>query len=304
MKPPPTAWPWGEEEVIGHRSSVIGENGAQAFLPESFFIGPPRPQGARASCPPHSSHPSHPAHRAVFRLEKFPCGNAAGSIDGDCLTPLYGGGGRSLDFRAAFASSYTARCIIRTIAARCVCERFDIRNMKVNTILGLCGISLLCHCTTNETTPDTLIPFEHAGHPPNSIRDGYRMIQLVVALPIWEIAPQDRGTYISEFCKQEPSEDLFAIEAIGAQQAFTILRLDKDLVTVISHANVIGDINSVRVLRRIPGAWQDLTSRAFPYAVDKNSRIRGNRDKSVVVREPHSGRERRFIWTESRYVEE
>ena len=50
--------------------------------------------------------------------DEFSCGNAAGPIDGDCLPTLYGGGGRSLDFRAAFVPSYTVRCIIRTIAAR------------------------------------------------------------------------------------------------------------------------------------------------------------------------------------------
>lgn len=129
------------------------------------------------------------------------------------------------------------------------------------------------------------------------------MIELVCALPIWEIAPQNRGGYISEYCKQETSEDLFSIEGIGAQQAFTIVRLDKDLVAVISHANVIGDINSVRVLRRVPDAWQDLTSRVFPYMVDKDSRIRGNRDKSVVVRDSKSAADRTFIWSGSRYVE-
>ena len=51
-------------------------------------------------------------------MVEFSCGNAAGPIDGDCSTTLYGGGGRSLDCRAAFVPSYTARCIIRTIAAR------------------------------------------------------------------------------------------------------------------------------------------------------------------------------------------
>jgi hypothetical protein len=54
----------------------------------------------------------------VKKAVEFPCGNAAGPIDADCLTTLDGGGGRSLDFRAAFVPYYTARCIIRTIAAR------------------------------------------------------------------------------------------------------------------------------------------------------------------------------------------
>jgi hypothetical protein len=64
------------------------------------------------------------------RAPEFPCGNGAGSIDGDCLTTLYGGGGRSLDFRAAFVPSYTARCIIRTIAARGIIKMFGKEIMK------------------------------------------------------------------------------------------------------------------------------------------------------------------------------
>ena len=36
------------------------------------------------------------------KTEELPCGNAARPIDGDCLTPIYGGGGRSLDFRVRF----------------------------------------------------------------------------------------------------------------------------------------------------------------------------------------------------------
>ena len=74
----------------------------------------------RHSCPCLSSEVGRggPPRRLGRWAEEFPCGIAAGSIDGDCPTTLYSGGGRSLDFRAAFVPSYTARCIIRTIAAR------------------------------------------------------------------------------------------------------------------------------------------------------------------------------------------
>ena len=170
----------------------------------------------------------------------------------------------------------------------------------------------LCQCTTKPTAndeshppatiADSLIPMEHSAYGQGSVRD-YRMIHLVCALPIWESNPEDRGRYIAEYCKQEPSEDLFSIEALGAQQGYTILRLDKDLVAVISHAEMEGQINDVRVLRRIPDAWQDLTTRTFPYTIDKMSRIRGNRDKSMIVREPGSATDRTFIWSGSRYVE-
>jgi hypothetical protein len=63
----------------------------------------------------------------VKKAEELTCGIAAGPIDKDCLTTLYGGGGRSLHFRAAFVPYYTARCIIRTIAARGIIKLFGQR---------------------------------------------------------------------------------------------------------------------------------------------------------------------------------
>ena len=112
--------------------SYLDYNGARAFLPVSFFKSSlqssiPNPQssiinlfripwrpwrlGGQSSC-------AETAGEIPVGAGEFPCAIAAGPIDGDCLTTLCSGGGRSLDFRAAFVPYYTARCIIRTIAAR------------------------------------------------------------------------------------------------------------------------------------------------------------------------------------------
>jgi hypothetical protein len=94
---------WQEEELNHeiHETSrkVFGSTGIPACVFSKTRAGMPVPQ-------------------------EFSCGNSAGSIDGDCLTPLHGGDGQSLDSRAAFVPSYTARCIRRTIAARGIIKLF------------------------------------------------------------------------------------------------------------------------------------------------------------------------------------
>ena len=178
--------------------------------------------------------------------------------------------------------------------------------MHVNTKIWLatCGALLFCQCTTDSVTHDTLIPFENAGHLPDRIREGYRMVDLACALPVWEVSVPFRGTYLSKIYNNEIPEDYIEVPMEGAQTGFTVIRLDRDLLAVTTHTELIGEYDTIRVLRRIPGAWQDLTARAFPYALDKESRIRANREKIIVVSEPASSRERRFAWSGSQFVEE
>ena len=62
--------------------------------------------------------------------EEFSCGIAAGPIDGDCLTTLYGGGGRSQDFRETARCSAELRNIIMSLYVQ-------HERMWVGTIINL-----------------------------------------------------------------------------------------------------------------------------------------------------------------------
>lgn len=178
--------------------------------------------------------------------------------------------------------------------------------MKSTIGIGICATAFLSQCATNKQIPDSLICYEQGELSATAIKDDYRMVDLVCALPsIWEVSLPFRGSFLRETYKEEIPEDFIEVSEIGAQVGFTVMRLDKDLLAVTTHSEMAGDDgDEVRVMRRVPGAWQDLTHRAFPYTINKNSRIRGNLDKSVLVSERNPDRNRKFVWNGSLYVEE
>jgi hypothetical protein len=177
--------------------------------------------------------------------------------------------------------------------------------MRLLSTLVMCKIILLVGCSTNGELRDTLIPYEQSEQSSEDLREDYRMLDLVYALPLWEIAPQHRGAFVSEFATERDSEDYFETEGVGAQSAFTVLRLKADLVAVIVRPETEGDVDSITIMQRRSrsGSWKDMTSRVFPYSLPPKSRIRGNRDKTVTVQEPKTPNQRLFRWTGSKYIE-
>jgi hypothetical protein len=175
--------------------------------------------------------------------------------------------------------------------------------MRLLSTLLMCKIMLLGGCSTNGELRDTLIPYEHSGRSAEDPKEEYGMLDLVYALPLWEIAPQHRGAFVSEFATERDSEDYFETEGVGAQPAFTVVRLKADLVAVIEHPETEGDVDSITIMQRRSGSWKDMTSRVFPYSLPPKSRIRGNRDKTISVQEPKTPNQRLFRWTGSKYIE-
>jgi hypothetical protein len=151
-----------------------------------------------------------------------------------------------------------------------------------------------------------LIPFENVGlNDPEEIRSAYTMRQLVCALDTrcWEVDPVNRGAYLGKLYPDGVPEDFVRIPEDGAQPELFVIRLDRDLLAVVVHSDMIGPPDSVRVLRRIPNAWMDVTTRFFPYTIPKGWRYRGERNKSVVARDPETGKQRHFVWTGKRFTE-
>jgi hypothetical protein len=175
--------------------------------------------------------------------------------------------------------------------------------MRLHSTLVMCKIILFVGCTTNGEIRDTLIPSEQSGQSADDIREDYRMLDLVYALPLWEIAPQHRGAFVSEYATERDSDDYFETEGVGAQPAFTVLRLKSDLVAVIERPETEGDVDSITIMQRLSGSWKNMTNRVFPYSLAPKSRIKGNRDMTIIVQDPDSPKQRLFRWTGSKYIE-
>ena len=192
--------------------------------------------------------------------------------------------------------------------------------MHIRSLSGtvLLGVVALCQCARdaavskpNPGVADTLIPAESVGT--HHGRISYGMSDLVCALPhVWEVDPPFRGSYLRRLYPERYSGDPSAvpdnyvsIPIDGAQTGFTVTRLENDLVVVTTHHDVEGDHDRVYILRRVPGSWLDLTSAMFPYPVpmDSGVRVRGLRDKSILMRLKYDGPERRFLWNGRRYEE-
>jgi hypothetical protein len=175
--------------------------------------------------------------------------------------------------------------------------------MKPTIVSSVCASVLLAQCATHKQIPDnpipdTLIYYEHGQLSAEAIKNAYEMTDLVCALPAtWEVDFSRRASRLKELYNERIPEDFIEVPETGAQCAFTVMRLDKDLVAVTTHSDMDSD-DGLRILRRVPSAWQDITPQAFPYALHKNSRIHGNRDKALIV----DGS--RFVWKDSRYVKE
>jgi hypothetical protein len=173
--------------------------------------------------------------------------------------------------------------------------------MRSTNVIAVSASVFLAQCTTNKQIPDktiqdSLIYYEQGERPAEAIKDAYQMSDLVCALPAtWEIDFSRRALRLEALYKGRIPEDFIEVPETGAQCEFTVMRLDKDLVAVTTHSDMDSD-DGLRIMRRVPCAWQDITPQAFPYALHKNSRIHGNSDKSLMVDGSI------FVWNGSRYV--
>lgn len=171
------------------------------------------------------------------------------------------------------------------------------------TAFAFLGV-LLSSCATQRRISDTLIDYEAAGHSKERICDAYTMRDLICALDnsFWELHPTGRGSWVDEHYPSGVPHDFIVLPESGAQCALTATRLDKDVLAVVSNSQMVDGSSSIRVLRRIPGGWIELTSRAFPYRLASDARIEAKRDKSVIVRHTKSGASEKYVWRGSQFV--
>ena len=175
--------------------------------------------------------------------------------------------------------------------------------MKSTIVIAVCTSVFLSQCATNKQISDkqiqdSLIYYEQGERSAEAIKDAYQMSDLACALPAtWEIDFSRRASRLEALYKERIPEDFIEVPETGAQCEFTVIRLDKDLVAVTTHSDMDSD-DGLRIMRRVPCAWKDMTPQAFPYALHKHSRIHGKSDKSLIV----DGS--RFVWNGFRYTKE
>jgi hypothetical protein len=188
-------------------------------------------------------------------------------------------------------------------------------NYLISRFLAFFSVLLLCQCSGHSDSNGTPIPKNSLISSPNAelsgpeneeVRRAYTMRELVCDLDgrCWEVDPTDRSAYLRKLYPDGIPEDFVRVPEDGAQPELFAIRLDKDLLAVVVHIDMIGPPDSLRVLRRISNAWKDVTPEFFPYTIPKGWRFRGERDKSVVAKDPGTGKKRRFVWTGRRFVEE
>jgi hypothetical protein len=163
---------------------------------------------------------------------------------------------------------------------------------------------LFVGCSTPKRISDTLIDYEAAGHPKDAIRNAYTMRDLVCALDnrFWELPPAGRSPWLDANYPGGVPEDFISLPESGAQVALSAIRLDKDVLAIVSNSQLVDGSSELRVLRRTPGGWTELTRRAFPYRYGSGARLEAQRDRSVIVRHRDSGTLQRYVWRGSKFV--
>jgi hypothetical protein len=133
----------------------------------------------------------------------------------------------------------------------------------------------------------------------------YAMRDLVPALPdVWgDARPKFAGSLLDKQYPKGLPEDFVAVEGQGLMASFTVARLGADLVSVASHWDLAGEHDEVRVLRRTPDGWKDLTPNLFPYPVPKDEevKVRGTRGGTISVQLEFGGPSLRYDWDGMQY---
>jgi len=174
--------------------------------------------------------------------------------------------------------------------------------MKAFLILPLVSMALAA-CTDSRHITDTLIDYEAAGHSRETLRNAYTMEDLVCALDnsFWEISPGGRHAFVRQAYPDGVPETVISLPESGAQVAIAALRLDKDLLAVITSSDLMGPHSAVRVLQRVPGGWDESTATVFAYRMPKESAARILGERMIEVKDARTGMTQRYFWKGRRF---
>ncbi len=185
-------------------------------------------------------------------------------------------------------------------------------SMNRSLLLVISGAFVLCHCSpqrplsvgradaTKSTSEETKF-----ATPSRGISSRYAMRDLVLALPdVWgDVRPTFAESLLDKQYPKGLPEDFVAVEGEGLMASFTVARLESDLVSVANHWDLAGEHDEVRVLRRTPDGWKDLTTTLFPYPVPKDEevKVRGTRGGTISVQLKFGGPSLHYDWDGTQY---
>ena len=144
-------------------------------------------------------------------------------------------------------------------------------------ITSLAAVLLsLTSCQTRPVIRDSLINHEVPQYSDAQLRAGYRMRDLVCALPFsWEIGPADRGQFISSHFPDDLPEDYVILPASGAQNELQCLRVAPDVVAVVmKKVEVPGEPpDGFFVVKRVRGGWIEITDQTLSAALPRGASL-------------------------------
>lgn len=181
-----------------------------------------------------------------------------------------------------------------------------------SSFLVVSGAFALCHCSQEGPlaagrTDAAKSPSEETKFATRSrgILTKHSMRDLVLSLPnVWgEVSPKFAESLFDKQYPKGPPEDFVAVEGEGLMASFTVARLEPDLVAVANHWDLVGEYDEVRVLRRTPNGWKDLTSILFPDPIPKDEevRVRGTRGGTISVQLKFGGPSQHYDWDGTQY---
>jgi len=173
-------------------------------------------------------------------------------------------------------------------------------------------VLVLCHCSHQGQLPagrvdEAKSTSEVAKFATRSrgISTQYAMRDLVLAIPdVWgDVRPKFAESLLDKQYPKGLPEDFVAVEGEGLMASFTVARLESDLVSVANHWDLAGEHDEVRVLRRTPDGWKDLTPVLFPDPVpnDEEVKVRGTRGGTISVQLKFGGPSLRYDWDGTHY---
>lgn len=184
--------------------------------------------------------------------------------------------------------------------------------MNRSLLFVISGAFVLCGCSQQGPLPagrpdEAKSTGEEAkfGTRSRGISTQSAMRDLVLALPeIWgDVSPKFAESLLDKQYPKGLPEDFVAVEGEGLMASFTVARLESDLVSVAYHWDLAGEHDEVRVLRRTPDGWKDLTPILFPDPVSKDEevKVRGTRGGTISVQLKFGEPSLRYEWDGTRY---
>lgn len=159
--------------------------------------------------------------------------------------------------------------------------------MKIHSLITLSLSLLLCACASQPK------------------KEGLTLKEMACEIEggLWEITKLGREVGIDRYYPEGVPDDIITYPESGAQASLTFVRLERNVIAVMSLYEVMDGGTSLSVYQKTASGMEDITATAFPYAqTHKYKSIYVHVDKSVTMISPSSDRLQRYLWNGTQFV--